>query len=69
MAPNMLTYLVTAPTSRARAGTVEEREGLKLMRAIGGAERTKWKNPNDFNSSERSVQANSLDLAENGPLY
>jgi hypothetical protein len=48
---------------------VEEREGLKLMRAIGGAERTKWKNPNDFNSSERSVQANSLDLAENGPLY
>ena len=65
MAPNVLTYQVRAPT----IGTVEEGQRLKDMRAIGGAERTKWKKPNDFNSSERSVEANSLDLAENGPLY
>src|SRR5215471_13872947 len=69
MAPNMLTYWVTAPTSRVRVGTVEEGYRLNVMRAIGGAEGIKWKKPNDFNSSERSVQANSLDLAENGPLY
>jgi hypothetical protein len=65
----MLTYQMRAPTSRARVGTVEEGHRLKVMRAIGGAERIKWKKPNDFNSSERSVEANSLDLAENGPLY
>jgi hypothetical protein len=39
------------------------------MRPIGGAEGMKWKKPNDFNSSEWSVRANSLDLLENGPLY
>jgi hypothetical protein len=69
MAPNMLTYQMTAPTSRARVGTIEEGHRLNVMRAIGGAERIKWKKPNDFNGSERSVEANSLDLAENGPLY
>jgi hypothetical protein len=29
----------------------------------------KWKKPNEFNSSEWWIEANSLDLVENGPLY
>ena len=69
MAPNVLRFQVEARTSAVTTGTAGAWLRLKLMRVIGGAERMKWKKPNDFNGSEWSVKGNSLDLAENGPLY
>jgi len=54
---------------RARSGTDEERARLDSVRPIGGAEERKRKKPNEFNSSERWIEANYLDLVENGPLY
>src|SRR6266481_7495749 len=51
---------------RARPGTDEERARLDSVRPIGGAEEMKRKKPNEFNSSERWMEANSLDLVENG---
>src|ERR1700675_4554310 len=50
-------------------GTGVDGRRLHLMRAIGGAEGTKWKKSNEFNSSEQSFGANSLDLFQTGPLY
>jgi hypothetical protein len=53
----------------ARSGTDGEHARLNSVRPIGGAEEMKWKKPNEFNSSEWRIRANSLDLVENGPLY
>ncbi len=69
MAPNVLTFPLRARLIRARSGTDEEGARLDSVRPIGGAEEMKWKKPNEFNSSERWIEANYLDLVENGPLY
>ena len=57
----------TDPSSHHGTGVDGRR--FHLMRAIGGTEGTKWKKSNEFNSSEPSSGANSLDLFQTGPLY